>query len=267
MSIKYDIWYIFCYSEDNFGKALERLKLSISSIPKKYRINILTWHNNLEQNLNLKDKNIKIFLVEKKEFSKSFYLNKIAFIYDYNNYFYLADNDLYFHNEYFNWLEYISDELDYNKNDLRIITLNYNLRAKKKLYFLPDKLYPILSEKFPFLYDWDLPKDLEDILRSFDMKSGFAHGCGLIPIKPLKEIGGYNEEMIGYGPEDDLFNRRLALNARTYYHRGTFRSSTFHICHRNLNHQNKLSNWLYWKKIIYDLNRNGVHSDGRIINR
>ena len=153
------------------------------------------------------------------------------------------------------------------KNDLRIITLNYNLRAKKKLYFLPDKLYPILSEKFPFLYDWDLPKDLEDILRSFDMKSGFAHGCGLIPIKPLKEIGGYNEEMIGYGPEDDLFNRRLALNARTYYHKGTFRSSTFHICHRNLNHQNKLSNWLYWKKIIYDLNRNGVHSDGRIINR
>ena len=96
------------------------------------------------------------------------------------------------------------------------------------------------------------------------MKSGLAHGCGLIPTESLKEIGGYNEELIGYGPEDDLFNKRLELNARVYYHKGSFRSSTFHIFHKNLNHQNKQKNWLYWKNIIKDIERNGIYSDGRI---
>ena len=60
-------------------------------------------------------------------------------------------------------------------------------------------------------------------------KKDYAHGCGLIPIEPLKKIGGYNEEIIGYGPEDDLFNQRIKFFSRVYYHKGNLRSSTFHI--------------------------------------
>ena len=36
---------------------------------------------------------------------------------------------------------------------------------------------------------------------------GLAHGNGLIHLDSFNSIRGYNEEMIGYGPEDDLFNK------------------------------------------------------------
>ena len=266
MGIKYNIWYIFCYSERDFQASLSRLKNSINHIPKELNIKILTWHKDLKNKLNsnYREKKIEIFSTAKRTFSRSFFINQIAFKYEKNSYFYLSDIDLIFHFEYFNWLNYIAEELNYKKNDLRIITLNYNLKPLKKIFFIPDKLYPYLSETLPFLYDWEIPISFDNILRDYNMKSGFAHGCGLIPTKSLREIGGYNEELIGYGPEDDLFNKRLSFNARIYYHNGSFRSSTFHIFHRNHHHQNKKKNWLYWKKITKDLEEFGIYSDARI---
>ena len=48
--MKYDVWYIFCYSEKQFKNALERLKISISSIKNVKNIKILTWHKTLKKN-------------------------------------------------------------------------------------------------------------------------------------------------------------------------------------------------------------------------
>ena len=262
--MEYDIWYIFCYSKDQYKSALERLKISIGSIQRNSKIKILTWHKNLNKDINdlKKIRKIDLFDTKEKEFSRSFCINLITkLIDDEDKYFYLADTDLFFHPEYFNWLDFICKKMNYKKNDLRIITNNFNLRPNKKYKFIPNKLFNLLSSIFPYLYNWEIPKTLNEILNINYMNSGFAHGCGLIPIDPLKKIGGYNEELIGYGPEDDLFNKRLSFFARVYYHIGSLRSSTFHIYHPKLNYQNKNKNWQYWKFITKDINKNRIHSD------
>ena len=49
--MEYDIWYIFCYSEDQYISALKRLKISIGSIKSNSKIKILTWHKNLNKDI------------------------------------------------------------------------------------------------------------------------------------------------------------------------------------------------------------------------
>jgi len=262
--MKYDVWYIFCYSEKQFKNALERLKISISSIKNVKNIKILTWHKTLKKEFSLFENNkyIQIFFTEKRVFSKSYFINQIAKIVPKKNkYFYLSDTDLFFHPEYFKWLEYICKKLNYEKGDLRLITSNYNIRPQKIYKFIPSKLFNFFSTYFPYLYKWTTPKNLNEILGMEFAKKDYAHGCGLIPIDPLKKIGGYNEEIIGYGPEDDLFNQRIKFFSRVYYHKGNLRSSTFHIFHSKLNYQNKKKNWIYWNKIINDIATNKIHSD------
>ena len=105
---------------------------------------------------------------------------------------------------------------------------------------------PRTLKYFPQLFRWTPPSSFSDIIKLRHAASNFAHGCGLIPIAPLLRIGGYNSEIVGYGPEDDLFNQRLKNYARIYYHKGSLVSSTFHIPHKPLQQQNKKKNWMYW---------------------
>ena len=259
------ICYVYCFDQRNEKSSYERLKVSISSVPSHLFIYIITWHNDLENKLG-KDfpyRNIYVIKKEFMKFSKSFFINQIsnyAFEKDYK-YIYLSDIDLFFHPEYFFWLEYFMKKLNYKKNDLRIITNNYNIRARSKIKFLPRKLYGKLSFYFPDLFDWKIPKSLDEILLREFSKSDYAHGCGLIPINSLLKIGGYNSEMYGHGPEDDLFNQRIKFFSRLYYHKGNYRSSTFHLPHPALNQQDRIKNHKYWFDIVDEINYNGIYSE------
>ena len=163
--------------------------------------------------------------------------------------------------EYFYWLKFIMEKLDYRSSDLRIITNNFHIRAIPKYKLLPDFLYGKLNFYFPELYNWNLPTNLNEIMIRKLSKSGFAHGCGLIPLGALRKIGGYNSELIGHGPEDDLFNQRIKFYSRVYYHKGNYRSSTFHLPHPPLNQQNRLNNFKYWFDSLEDIKLNGLYSD------
>ena len=259
------IWYVYCFDEIEEKESYNRLKISISSVPESFKINLISWHSNVEKKLQLDFPNRKIFVlpVIKKVFSKSFYINIICEYEDNknNSYIYLSDIDLFFHPEYFYWLKFIMDKLLYLESDIRIITNNYNVRAIPRVRFLPDKLYGKLNFYFPRFFDWSLPTNINQILSRKLSKAGFAHGCGLIPINSLKLIGGYNSELIGHGPEDDLFNQRIKFYSRVYYHKGTFRSSTFHLPHPSLNQENRFKNHNYWQNSLNDIYLNGVYSD------
>ena len=137
------ICYVYCFDQSKEKSSYERLKVSISSVPSHLFIYIITWHNDLENKLGKDFPYRNIYVIKKKfmKFSKSFFINQIsnyAFEKDYK-YIYLSDIDLFFHPEYFCWLEYFMKKLDYKKNDLRIITNNYNIRARSKIKFLPRK--------------------------------------------------------------------------------------------------------------------------------
>ena len=259
------IWYVYCFDKINEKNAYERLKVSISSIPEELSVKIITWHYDLEKKLavDFPDRNFFFLNSNVTNFSKSFFINEFCRfeIEKKSKYIYLADIDLFFHPEYFFWLKYIMDELLFEESDVRIITTNFNIRAKPKLKILSRKLYGRLSYHFPNLYDWDIPKDFQEILSREFSKSDFAHGCGLIPLKALKKIGGYNSELIGHGPEDDLFNQRIKFYSRIYYHKGSFRSATFHLPHPAMNQKNKFKNHKYWFDSLEDINRNGIYSE------
>ena len=127
--IDYPIFYIFCYQDIDFDAALQRLKISISSIPNNKSVHILTWHTRLPS-LNDEFSNVSYHFVDRRDFSKAFFINLIAGIVlesSKYNYFYLSDTDLYFHPSYFEWLDAICLRLDAHLNDLRIITLNFNM--------------------------------------------------------------------------------------------------------------------------------------------
>ena len=82
--MEYDIWYIFCYSKDQYKSALERLKISIGSIQRNSKIKILTWHKNLNKDINdlKKIRKIDLFYTKEKEFSRSFCINLITKLID-----------------------------------------------------------------------------------------------------------------------------------------------------------------------------------------
>ena len=61
-------------------------------------------------------------------------------------------------------------------------------------------------------------------------KGGYAHGNGLIHTQTFFDIQGYDEEMIGYGPEDDLFNIRISKINRIIYD-NLNDTASFHLWH------------------------------------
>ena len=259
------ICYVYSYNKRNERYSYERLKVSIGSIPENLHIFIITWHDDLEKKLkiNFPDRNILVINKKTEKFSRSFFINEIANYASENNYeyIYLSDVDLFFHPEYFYWLKYIMNKLEYKNNDIRIITSNYNVRAKSKIKYLPRRFYGKISFYFPEYFDWTIPKSLDQILSRELSLSGYAHGCGLIPIKAWKKVGGYNSEMVGHGPEDDLFNQRIKFFSRIYYHKGTLRSSTFHLPHPYLEQKDRLKNYKYWFSSIDEINHNGIYSE------
>ena len=205
---------------DRIIRGLEKILIEIKTDVFNFRLSLEDIHLNIEKRLHelIGDDAGRLHTARSRndQVATDFRLWIRAAIDDADKYFYLADTDLFFHPEYFNWLEYIAKKMDYKKNDLRIITNNFNILPNKKYKLIPNKLFNLLSSYFPDLYNWEPPNNLNQILNIDYMKAGFAHGCGIIPIDPMKKIGGYNEEMIGYGPEDDLFNKRLNFFSRVY---------------------------------------------------
>ena len=267
MSFPFPIFYICCFQENDFSLAAQRLSVSLGSLPCNSKIHILTWHDSLLSHLGSTHYDITLHIVPKISFSKSYFINQIISISDSlsYDYFYLSDNDLYFHPLYFGWIMRIFERLSGYENNLRIITTNYNIYPYPRIPLVPQRAFSFFISCFPHLFDWTLPTSLGSIYLRQLSKPDFAHGCGLIPVKFSKKIGGYNSEMIGYGPEDDLFNQRLKYYARVYYHKGSFCSSTFHLPHQPLQQQNKSKNWHIWRDMMNHQSIHGAFSDS--INR
>ena len=263
MIFPFPIFYICCFQDEDFCSAVDRLTISLSSLPSKSNIHILTWHECLPNHFSSCQLDITFHLVNKISFSKSYFINKILYISNSLSfeYFYLSDTDLFFHSLYFDWLMRMYQTLSGDKNDLRIITTNYNIYPYLRIPLIPFKAYSRLMSCFPVLFDWTLPNSLSSIYSRYLCSPDFAHGCGLVPVKLSIDIGGYNSEMIGYGPEDDLFNQRLKFYARVYYHKGCYSSSTFHLPHKPLQQQNKRKNWNTWRDTMNYQSFHGVFSD------
>ena len=254
MKQKYDFLYIFNYEPPFIEQAVLRLRCSLRSI---------------------KDQNVRIFLANYSEpciyseiedivsgihyehipyqgaFSKSLFINHAVKKMISSEYFILSDVDLVYSRDHIQKLSQKMESLSFGKDKFRFVTYNYNLAPiyKSTLYHIMSKM-PFISnlvdndncvQPHPYTHDYI-------VLDRMPIKNGgYAHGPGIIHTETFFDIRGYDEELIGHGPEDDMFNTRIGKVNRLVYDKLPD-TATFHLWHPMLRRIQVKENVRIWEE-------------------
>lgn len=250
-----DLLYVFNFQDDLVELALERFKLSLLSI-KNQHVNICISNNS----------NICIFSDVKEIITEFKYIHKpfsghfsraLSINFGVKNlveteYFIISDVDLIYSPDHIQRLYNKCNLLIRDDEAIRYICYNYNLKpivSYPRFYSYLIKL-PIIN-RFKFLEPCVRKHHYTHeyvVLDQLDKENGgFAHGNGLIHLSSFLLIQGYDEELIGYGPEDDLFNARIGKINRLIYD-NLADTSTFHLWHPRYNMIQFEENMRIWKE-------------------
>lgn len=251
---KLDFLYIFNFKDELIDSALERLKFSILSV-KDQNVNICISNNSSVCIHSFLAEIISDFKYIHKPFSGHF-SRALSINFGVKNlvnteYFIISDVDLVYSSDHIQRLYYKCNLLIRDNETIRFICYNFNLKpiiVYPKFYSLFSKipfinrielLHPKLH-KHPYTHEYVVLDQLgkED--------GGYAHGNGLIHLESFLLIQGYDEELIGYGPEDDLFNTRIGKTNRLIYD-NLLDTATFHLWHPRFNMIQFEENMRIWK--------------------
>jgi len=201
-----DLLYTFQYEEKDISLAIKRLLCSLHSV-KNQNCNIIIVNGSktcIKEYL--KGFNVTyIHKHEKQLGAKCKLINYGVKKLVKTDYFLLSDIDLVYPSDYVEYTneKYISDKT----KTWRVIFYNYNL--------------------LEFCYEKDINVFLRKKIKK-DPDGGFAHGNGLIHRKSFLRINGYDEDFIGYGPEDDMFNIRIKKINDWVYDKEMYSVHMFH---------------------------------------
>lgn len=215
--------YTFQYENEHFLPALKRFRLSIDSI-KNQNVKIIVVNGSKQK---IKDqlpkaKNIRYIHKYQKQFGcKGKLINIGVNKYVKTPYFFMSDIDLIYPYNYVENMKTLLNNLKIKyKQEIRVIFHNYNMTTG--------------------VYSNDL-----DFLIQLPCHVGFAHGNGLVHKKSFQKIGGFNENMVGYGPEDSEFNCRISKQNKVIYTREIV---TVHLKHKRTNLIQMDKNWTIYNK-------------------
>lgn len=236
---KIDLVYIFNFDPSTIENAILRFRCSLKSIVNQ-NVNICVSNNS---SVCIYDKIIDIVpnlryihTPYNGSFSRALGINYAVKTLVTSEYFIVSDIDLVYSKDHIQrlFLKFISLRRD--GENIRFVTYNYNLlpvvhfsnlRRKIRRYLPFAKFLMNLDEKeIPHVYSHDY-EVLDQLPRS---NGGYAHGNGIIHKDSFIQIKGYDEEMIGYGPEDDLFNTRISKVNRIVYD-NLPDTASFHLWH------------------------------------
>lgn len=246
---KLDLLYIFNFKENLIESAIERLNYSISSVnTEDVNINICNYSKFCIKNkLNAYHKFNYVHKPSFGDFSRSKTINKGVKDLITSSYFILSDIDLIYNKDHFKVIKNIIKE---NKNPIRLISNNLNQRPiyKSKFAYSKQKHIKKFFRKFSKKIKPKYYSDFDTLFKnSIFFEKGFAHGNGLIHKETFDKIGGYDEEFIGYGPEDDMFNTRISyLNKLIYYEKDDL--LTLHLWHPRYNMIQFKKNMKIWEE-------------------
>jgi len=233
-----DFLYVFNFHAPYFADALERLKYSIKSINDQ-DVNICISNNSP---ICIHDEVAKIIgdfrykhTIYKGPFSRALGINYAVRNLVETEYFLISDIDLVYSRDHVQRLKLKVESLAPNEENVRVINYNYNLKPvlKKSTFVGYASKTPFIRRFFsdddyytahPYSSDFTI---LDQLPKS---PGGFAHGNGLIHTESFMKIRGYDEEMIGYGPEDTLFNLRIGKINRLIYD-NLQDTASFHLWH------------------------------------
>ncbi len=238
MNSKIDVLYILKYDENKIKKACSRLLCSIKSIYKQpVNIIIVNYSRTHIDNRIISIPGIQYYHHPSNQyFSRAKSINYAVKKYIKSEYFAISDIDLVYHSNHFKKIYLILNSYGRDKY-VRLVNYNYNIK--------PQLLIPYTS--------------CICILKRLKKYSsgGYAHGNGIIHLKSFIKIQGYDEELIGYGPEDDLFNCRIGkINKLLFIPDDEL--TTYHLWHEmnsydNIQYNKNMEYWLSSKVRLWGL--------------
>jgi hypothetical protein len=189
MSDRIEVLYILKYPEQMLRAAAERLVCSMQSLESQpVRIIIVNYsRGHLPDRIRYRTGIQYCHHPIDADFSRAKAINFAVKRYITADYFAVSDIDLVYDRSHFISIrEMLASR--HEDRPLRIINYNFNIIPRHPMFYTANRLLLRLLRK---------------------SSGGYAHGNGIIHLPSFKAIQGYDEELIGYGPEDDLFNCRI----------------------------------------------------------
>jgi predicted glycosyltransferase involved in capsule biosynthesis len=251
------------YDSADVSECCRRLNLSLRSLYvgsassfDKFQILIFNFSETcIEKYIFLKNDNLFHYhLPSSGNFSRAKFLNHIARYYVTTPFFYISDIDLIFPVKFLDNLQFEIQRID-KFNISRVVFLNGNMESAT-FPFVPT--YRRLKD---FLYQMPQIETAQtNLLKRVKHKVDFAHGCGIFNHAVFLKLRGFNEEFVGYGPEDGLFNARLKKRHLIEYNEDEA-FATMHLWHKKFARYQVGKNMRFYKQEMAKLNSLSVDAN------
>ena len=161
-----------------------------------------------------------------------------------SEYFMVSDVDLIYHHNHHDAVQRkMRMALSAAKRPLRMVFWNCNLQPRYRPAWMNMRILRRFAATSPQMES----SDYEALSVLPHNGGGFAHGNGVIHLESFIRLRGYDEEMIGYGPEDDLFNTRICKVNDIVYDKGDDTAS-IHLWHPRLRLIQLKKNMSIWQE-------------------
>jgi hypothetical protein len=244
-----DILYIFNFELKNIEGALSRFGCSLRSI-RDQGFNICVSNNSATC--------VEPFLREivpdfryvhkpyRGPFSRAHGINFGVRALVRSEYFMVSDVDLVYQKNYHDLVRSkMQAALSIAERPLRVVFWNYNLQPR----YQPAWMNRRVLRRFAHKSSPGNSHDYQALLRLPNNGGGFAHGNGVIHLDSFTRLRGYDENLIGYGPEDDLFNTRIGKVNTLIYDPDPLTAS-IHLWHprlRMIQYRKNMKIWTHMK--------------------
>jgi len=257
-----DILYIFNFESQHLESALARFRHSLASVAAQ-GARICVSNNSKDCILSRIDDVVHDLAYVHKpyhgQFSRSHGINFGVRSLVRSEYFMISDVDLIYHRNHLAAVQRkMQAALRTAKRPLRMVFWNYNIQPR----YHPDWMNRRILRRFAATSQLMESSDYEVLSLLPHNGGGCAHGNGIIHLESFTRLRGYDEEMIGYGPEDDLFNTRIGKVNDIVYDKGNDTAS-IHLWHPRLRVIQLKKNMRIWqqRKAFYEALENPDWSD------
>lgn len=228
-----DLLYIFNFESKHLEGALTRFRHSLASVAAQ-GARICVSNNSKDCILSYIDDIVRdlayVHRPYRGQFSRAHGINFGVRSLVRSEYFMISDVDLIYRNDHVAAVQHkVRAALRTAKLPLRMVFWNYNLQPRYQPAWMNMRALRRFAATSPRMES----SDYEALSRLPHNGGGFAHGNGIIHLESFMRLRGYDEEMIGYGPEDDLFNTRIGKVNDIVYDRGNDTAS-IHLWHPRL---------------------------------
>ena len=240
-----DVLYIFNFEEADLPEALRRFRFSLESIARQNVRICISNNSEVCVRSEIEDLIPRIAYVHKPYrglFSRAHGINYGVRTLVESEYFIISDVDLVYRQNHIENVRRKMSDAACPSSPLRLVFWNYNLEPRYRPAWMNRRLLRRFASQSPREESSDYER-----LMALPSKGGFAHGNGVIHLESFLRLRGYDEEMIGYGPEDDLFNTRIGRVNKIVYDDSTDTAS-IHLWHRRLRMIQHKKNMEIWRK-------------------